>query len=157
MLSTKEYKIPSNNTNFFIIQKSDWANSIDIIIKDGFNFNIVNLYFIIKSYFNSKNFINAIYIATNTKEKDLYTLFTYKKVEKYSLEKMSIFDFIKWLKNNLESDKEYLMSSNFYGFKIVFYEFSINIENNEIYPIYPWIDPYFISIKNMKDLNFIDV
>lgn len=95
MLSTKEYKIPSNNTNFFIIKKSDWANSVDIIIKDGFNFNIVNLYFIIKSYFNNKNFINSIYIATNTKEKDLYTLFTYKKVEKYSLEKMPIFDFIK--------------------------------------------------------------
>lgn len=61
------------------------------------------------------------------------------------------------IKNNLKSDKEYLISSNFYGFKIIFYEFSINIENNEIYPIYPWIDPYFTNIKNMKDLNFIDV
>ena len=95
MLSTKEYKIPSNNTNFFIIKKSDWANSVDIIIKDGFNFNIVNLYFIIKSYFNNKNFINSIYIATNTKERCVYALFTYEKVEKYALEKMSIFGFIK--------------------------------------------------------------
>jgi len=87
----------------------------------------------------------------------VYTLFISKKIEKYSLEKMPIFDFIKWLKNNFESDKEYLIFSNFYGFKIIIYEFLINIENNEIYFIYLWIDPYFTNIKNMKDLNFIDV
>jgi len=70
---------------------------------------------------------------------------------------MPIFDFIKWLKNNFESDKEYLIFSNFYGFKIIIYEFSINIKNTETCFIYLWIDPYFTNIKNMKDLNFIDL
>ena len=157
MLSKKEYKIPCNNETDFIIIKSEWADSVDIIIKDGFNFNVINLYFIIKSYFNNKNFIHSIYICVNTKDESNYNIYTYKKVEKYSLEKISIFDFIKWLKNNLESEKEYLISSNFYGFRIIFHSFSINIENDEIYPIYPWLDPYYDKIKNMKNINFIDV
>lgn len=158
MLSDVEYTIPSNKDKNFSIIKSSWSNSIDIIIEDGFDFNILNLYFIFRSYFrNRNNYILGLYMSVNTKEPNNYEVYTYKKIELYSLEKISFFDFIKWLKNNLESEKEYLNESNFYGFKIIFYSYSTQIKEGKIYPIYPWKDPYYDEIKHMSKLQFIDV
>jgi hypothetical protein len=158
MLSSTEWEIPINKNNNFIIKKSNWLNSVDIIIKDGFNFNVLNLYFIFRSYFrNKKNYVQSLYLCVNTKDLNNYDIYTYKKIESYSLGKITFFEFMKWLKNNLESEKEYLIESNFYGFKIIFYEFSTLIENDIIYPIYPWIDPYYDEIKHMSKIQFIDI
>jgi hypothetical protein len=53
---------------------------MDIIIEQGFDFNVVDLFFIFKFYFKNSNcFIKSLYLCINTKE-DSNTLFTYKKI-----------------------------------------------------------------------------
>jgi hypothetical protein len=143
--------------NFIRIKKSDWSNSVEIIIEQGFEFNILDLFFIFRFYFkNSNSFIRSIYLCVNTKE-DNNTLFTYKKISHYGFENYKIDNFIKWLNDVLEKDKEYIIDSNFYGFKISFHEFSPILTSNKLIPNYPWEDPYFKELNHIKDLKYLDI
>jgi hypothetical protein len=50
---------------------------------------------------------------------------------------MSKSEFIYWIEDFLEVEKEYIKSYDFYGFRILFYAESIISEENSIFPIYP--------------------
>jgi hypothetical protein len=68
---------------------------MDIIIEQGFDFNVVDLFFIFKFYFKNSNcFIKSLYLCINTKE-DFNTLFTYKKISYHGLQNYKIDAFIK--------------------------------------------------------------
>lgn len=154
---TDEKRIPENSPNFIKIRKSDWSNSVDVVIEKGFDFNVLDLFFIFRFYFKNPNcFIRSLYLCINTKE-DTHTLFTYKKIFHYGLEKYKIDGFIKWLNDILDKDKEYILESNFYGFRISFHEFSPILTNNKILPEYPWKDPYYNDIEEIKNLKYIDL
>jgi hypothetical protein len=73
------------------------------------------------------------------------------------LEGYKIDNFIRWLNDVLNKDKEYILDSNFYGFKISFHEFSPILSNNNILPKHPWDDPYYNDIKEIKNLKYIDM
>lgn len=158
-ISEIEYKIPLNEKKNFIIKKNNWNSSLDIILTDGLNFNIKNLFLVFKCYFlTDRIYISSVYfIISNINRNDSF--FTYKKINHKKIHKMSFFDFQIWIDDFLEEDKEYLKLYDFYGFRILFNYNSIINEKNILYPIYPWekkmYDYYFEDNKNImkKNLN----
>ena len=152
-LTKIETKIPLNNLRYFIIKKNNWNSSIDIIIQDCFNFNMINLFFIFKSYYlTDRVYISSLYfVLTNQSSPDNF--FVYKKINHRKFSYMSLSDFSLWIDDFLEIEKEYLKLYNFSGFRIVFHSTSIVNEEGLIYPIYPCktllVDSY---IKEKKKL-----
>jgi hypothetical protein len=62
---------------------------------EGFDFNVLNLFFIFRFYFKNPNcFIRSLYLCINTRE-DSDILFTYKKIPHHGLENYKIDSFIK--------------------------------------------------------------
>ena len=115
------------------------------------------MFFIFRFYFKNPNsFVGGLYLCVNTKE-DSNTLFVYKKIPHYGLENYKIDNFIKWLNDVLEKDKEYIVDSNFYGFRISFYEFSPILDSDKFLPDHPWEDPYFKDLEYIKDLKYLDI
>ena len=150
-------KIPENSDNYIKIKKSEWSNSVEIIIDRGFDFNILNLFFIFRFYFkNPDSFIRSLYLCVNTKNDD-FLFFTYKKIPHYGVENFKIDNFVRWLNEVLDKDKEYILDSNFYGFKISFHEFSPILDKDKFFPRYPWKDPYFEELDYMNELKYIDI
>ena len=104
---------------------------------EGINFNYENLFLILKCYFlTNRIYIHSMYfIMNNIDNKDSF--FTYKKINHSKISKMSKSEFIYWIEDFLEVEKEYIKSYDFYGFRILFYAESIISEENSIFPIYP--------------------
>lgn len=157
MLSKIENHIPLNENEFFVIKKSQWSNSIDILIKSGFNFYVINLFFIFLSYLeNNEVFVLNIYLCVNSKEDSKESIFVYKKVDLYYNNTLKIEFFIKWLNGVLDVDKEYILNSNFYGFRISFHDFSPFLIENKIYPSYPWVNNYYLKIKHIEKTKYFE-
>lgn len=142
-LSEIYYKIPMNDDNFFEIKKNDWNYSIDIICKGEMKFNLFNLFMILKSYYNSSGvFIIGLYFILSNFDNDNF--FIYKKLNQRKFLYISYSDFNLWVEDFLESEKDYIKSYSFYGFRFVFDENSIPYSKGEVYPIYPW-NSYILS------------
>jgi hypothetical protein len=137
-LTKTETIIPLNDLKYFIIKKNNWNSSIDIILQDCFNFNMINLFFIFKSYYlTDRVYISSLYfVLTNQSSPDNF--FVYKKINHRKFSYMSLADFSLWIEDFLEIEKEYVKLYNFSGFRIVFHSTSIVNEEGLIYPIYPW-------------------
>lgn len=156
MLSEIEFKIPLNEKKSFVIKKSEWNYCIDIIFTDNLNFYLVNLFFILKAYFKSDgNFLQHIYLCFNSEGGE--EIFTYKKINFVKFENFDFFIFLSWISNILNPEKEYINNTNFFGFKLIFTNYSKIFENNKIYPIYPWKDPYYKIIEDFKYIKYIDI
>ena len=156
MLSKIEYNIPLNEKKNFIIKKSDWNYSIDIIFTDNLNFYILNLFFILRAYIKSNDsFLEYIYLGINSEGGK--EIFTYKKINFIKFDNFDFFLFLSWINNILNPEKEYINNSNFFGFKLIFASYSKIFETNKIYPVYPWKDPYYELIQNFKETKYIDI
>ena len=157
MLSEKNILIPMNENDFFVIKKSEWSNSIDIIINSGLNFYVLNLFYVFLSYLgNDKCFVLNIYLCVNSKDFSNERIYVYKRVDMYYNKNFKFDFFIKWLGGVLDNDLEYILDSHFYGFRISFQEFSPFWEENKIYPKYPWEGEYYNKIKHMDKIKYYE-
>jgi hypothetical protein len=69
MLTTEKKNIPLNENSYYIIKKGDWSSTIDILLSNYLNFNILNLFMIIKSYFNEQHFyVEDIYLIISKED-----------------------------------------------------------------------------------------
>lgn len=71
-------------------------DSIDIIIKSGFDFYVLNLFFIFYSFIENKEaFYINVYLCINSKEDSSNSIFVYKKVTPYYNNNIKIDFFIR--------------------------------------------------------------
>ena len=138
MLSNHEHKIPLNNKNFFIIRKGPWSFTIDILMEDFFNFNIFNLFYIFKCYtYHDKIYLRNVYITISKNNDSSYT---YKKIDVKVLRECNFNFFVRFIEDILSNEKEYVKDYRYIGFRLIFDKNSRIIQDNKIYPIYPWDD-----------------
>lgn len=95
---------------------------------------------------------NIYYILNNIDSNDNF--FVYKKINHRKLMHITLSEFLIWIEDFLEIEKEYIKLYNFHGFRIIFHNNSSPINENFIYPIYPWkkilVDAL---IKNKKEIS----
>ena len=154
MLTKEESKVPLNETSFYIIKKGNWNFTIDIFMSNYTNFNILNLFMIIKSYFNDEYFyIEDIYIII-AKEDNFSIVF--KKIDYDLIKTCNYDDFLSFFDKMIYSEKEYLKNYKYVGFKIIFNKNCAIFKTNKIYPIYPWnkdIVHHYVSQSKWKSEN----
>lgn len=135
-------KIDQNEKTFFLIKKSDWEYSVDILLKHSEKINLFNLYYILKSYtYNTSHLINFfLIISTNIyqKEEDNKKVQICHYIDFEKIKKMSMLDFEFFFKEIYDNDFNYIKKDELYGFRVVFFKESFFWKNNKIYPIYPW-------------------
>jgi len=162
-LSEKKQKIPQNlkENIFFEIKKSDWENSIDVLIDSNHDVNLYNLYYILKSYFKSDEIlIKSIYIIsedmkTSDKKNTVLT-----NVNIYAMQKSNFLNFKIWFSKEYDNNLNYLINSKKFGLRIIFIPECIHYLNSKKIdileknrPIFPWKKK--LLDENDEKINFI--
>lgn len=154
MLTTEKKNIPLNENSYYIIKKGDWSSTIDILLSNYLNFNILNLFMIIKSYFNEQHFyVEDIYLIIS-KEDNFSIIF--KKIDYDVIKSCTYDEFLIFFEKIIYSEKEYLKNYKYLGFKIIFNKTCPIFKDNKIYPKYPWnedIIDYYTSKSKQKIQN----
>ena len=136
MLSEIYSRIPLNDTSFFVIKKGNWSNSIDIIIKNYFDFNIFNLFMIFKSYIYEEDvYIYSLNIVISNADN---FFFTHKRLDINLIKKLDFNSFVIYIENLFYDDREYLKLYKYVGFRICMSKYSKIFKKGTLYPIYPW-------------------
>jgi hypothetical protein len=142
----KKINIPQNSNSFYIINKSLLIkNCIEIEISHKENFDISNLYAIIKSYTN-----NLIYLPANvfTLIKNNDNSFIASNFNTNEIKDLSFFAFSKLINFQFKKDWEYIKRDGSY-YILISYPieiFDINLLKF-IKPIYPWNEKISRNLK----------
>ena len=70
------------------------------------------------------------------------------------LRRLNFHDFISWYEEKYEENWKYVSDVPLYGFRLVFFKESLDFENNEIYPLYPWNENFKKELVNEKESFF---
>ena len=126
MLSEDIKEIPLDNKNIkkFIIEVDDNLCSINILYDLNEDFELENLFLIIKSYILSKEIlIKDVRIVGTSLDfsKNIIKPNFFRNISITKLEKFNFFDFVLFYEEMIENDKNFYMDTSytFYGFSIV--------------------------------------
>jgi hypothetical protein len=147
--------IPQNQKNFFIIKYNEWKYSIDIMFIHNEEVSLSNLFLILKSFTNNRNFnIKGIYICSKQNDEDKVTRI-FHTIKNRKLMRFTFNDFIEWYEETYTSDWEYIKEQKYYGIRVVFYKESPFYLVGKIFPEYPW-NPMFVKelIKDKTDFFY---
>lgn len=128
--------------NYFIIEKNNWKNSIDIIFNTNIdNLNIINFFLILKSYiYSSEYIIKGLYLFSKNIE-NINITYMIKQLDPYIIYKINFIDFISLINNIITFENNYENDMKLTGLRIIFFN---NIDNKIKKPIYPWNKTWLI-------------
>lgn len=154
MLQDKYVRIflDEKNKKEFIIEVDKEGFSINILFDWKEKFKLDNIFLILKSYINNKQFlIKGIYVIGNNKDflKDNIKPNFFRNIDIKKIEKMNFFDFNLFYEEMFENDWQlYLNNFDYYGFRIVFMKESKIWEEKKYYVNYPWEKNFKINYIN---------
>jgi len=159
MLSTEKCKIPVNDNSFYIIipGTQNWDSSIDFLF-DEFDFiYYINIFMIFRSYVaeDGINITNVWLVVSNSDEIG----YTYIKLDYDIVFKSNYNQFVLYLSGIFNSEKEYITTKKFCGFKVCLNKISHIFRNKKWYPIYPWnttVVKSFMDRSNYTEITNFD-
>jgi hypothetical protein len=137
-LSSENSKIQQNSEKDFIIKKSNWEYSIDILFNHKENINLVNLYGIVKSYLYDESYLINFFLVISIEKLDDKNMNKFHYLEINKLKKMNFLNFEDFFLKLYDNDFNYIKTSEYYGFRVVFFKESYFWKNKLIYPLFPW-------------------
>lgn len=150
----KQNIIPQNEKNFFIIKNStDLKYTLEIKLHPFESFDIINLFFIIKSYTMNLRFIPRDFlIKIKNKENDNFLVLN-KNIQWFK--HLNFYAFYNWFYFQLYNDWTYLKSDSEYSYLITY---PIEIFDRNLIPflrpIFPWKSDLLENLnKEIYDLN----